>query len=465
MKRVFVVNPPDPDYLSNRVTKDMAGGYGYETGDVVMLPPLDLIYHFLILKKTYDTHFYDLQAFPDKYNLFFQHAIENKNNLFIILVSVLTLNSDIKLVQKLKNNNPHSRIYVKISYNNKEAIKSILNTSAVEKVLFGETELIINKIFENKTSDGCAWLEKGKIVFGNPIVIDNLDDLPDMDLSGIDITGYKYILMRNYKKLFTSFQSSRGCPFSCSYYCPYPMIQGSKWRAMTVSKLFKNVKDLVNIHNVKYIAFRDATFTLDKKRIINFCKMVLDNELKFKWWCESRINCLDEKLIQYMSMAGCKGMNLGVETGDEKLMKSYGKAGVDLSQLRNVKLLCDKYKIRIHFLMIAGLPDESKKTLYNSFKIINELKPKSLGVSAITPYPETQLYSDAVKNNWIIKNDISHYNGRSIVMRGEYISARQIELGVKLLRLTHKYNRRRGWINNVKKAGLYIYFYIWKTLP
>lgn len=465
MEKVFIINPPDKFNSRVHISKDMAGGFGFNAGTGVILPPLDLIYHTITLRKFgYIINFYDFQAEFEKDEEFFEKIKVSDKCFVLILITNPTLDSDLKFIKKIKILNPKVNIFVKFDVKNEEIIKKIINTNLIEAVLVGETEIIIPQILDGKQKNGIVYKKNKKIIYGPKVIVENLDKLPDLELDFINISRYKYPLLANNNGNFFTFQSSRGCPFPCAYYCPYPLIQGNVWRGMSEKKLFKNVKKLVLEYNVSSIFFRDATFTLDKKRIIKFCDDVISEKLKFEWWCETRMNCLDELLLKKMSRAGCVGINLGVETGDDDLMKKQGKIGGDIKQLIKIRNLAFKFGIKLHFLMMVGLPEENKKSLYRSFKIIEKLKPESLGVTTITPYPGTDLYRDAINHNWIINNNLKDYTGNTVVMRSKYLTSKQIKHGNFLLKVAGYVNKQKLFVYKIINIFLKIYFWIWSKI-
>jgi len=261
----------------------------------------------------------------------------------------------------------------------------------------------------------------------------------------------------------TIMQTSRGCPFPCAYYCPYPLVQGREWRAMSPERVYKELADIVRKHKIDKVLFRDATFTLDRRRTIEICQKIIRGKLKFSWWCETRINCLDEELLKIMKKAGCKGINIGVETGDSKIMEIQGKPGVSLAQLGEIKKAADKTGIKLHFLLLIGLPKETRRSLYQTFKLIRKLKPYSLGVTVVTPYPGTPLWDEAKKKGWIETKDWSVYSGNLPAMHTDNLKSWEIKLVQKLIQGESFLLKKGLW----GKTGLLIeqlLFKIWSFL-
>src|SRR5207244_4334009 len=80
------------------------------------------------------------------------------------------------------------------------------------------------------------------------------------------------------------------------------------------------LRDVVEHHGIRKIYFRDATFTLDQKRTARLCALICEAGWRLEWMCETRVDCLGDALLEEMAAAGCVGILIGVETGDEAVM-------------------------------------------------------------------------------------------------------------------------------------------------
>lgn len=456
MKVLLMEAPQD----GKNITRDMAAGFGFDASSQTKLPPLDLALLAAGLRKNRNEV---LIIDPNAENLSPQEIIVKvlKFNPEVIIVSLSLplLASDSQFTLDLKDK-VGATIIVKTSICFKPILKEILIRSRADFCLFGEAELEINEIIKGKLKKGTACLKNGSLLVYPGGRIKNLDLLPLPARDLLNNRVYKYPLLGSN---CTTIQTSRGCPFPCAYYCPYPLIQGNKWRAMSAARVYKELSDIVRNHRIDKVLFRDATFTLDKKRTMSICQKIIANKLRFSWWCETRVNCLDQELLEIMREAGCGGINIGVETGSSTVMEKQGKPGVNINQLVNLKKMADKIGIKLHFLIIIGLPQETRRSLYSTFKLVKELKTYSLGVTVITPYPGTELYADAQKEGWVETQDWSKYSGNLPVMHTDNFFSWEMKLIQKLIQ-GELFLLKKGFFG---KIGLFFedfVFRIWKRL-
>jgi len=292
-----------------------------------------------------------------------------------------------------------------------------------EIFIFGECDINIDEIITGEEKKGTAYLKEDELKVEENSIIVNLDELPLPARNLLSNDKYRYILLGDK---VTTMQTSRGCPYPCSYYCAYPLVQGKKWRARSPEHVVWEIEDIINNYQIKKILFRDATFTLDKLRVKKICDLIIQKNLKFEWWCETRVDCLDAELMQRMKRTGCLGMNIGVETGDPEVMETQAKVGMTLEKLKSIRETAQKLGLKLHFLLMIGLPDETKVSLYETYKLICDLRPESIGICMVTPYPGTQLYEEAKKKEWIETGDWAKFGGHFPIMHTDNLSSQDL---------------------------------------
>lgn len=425
--KVLLINSPAKEHP---VVRDMAGGLGFDGGNGIVLPPLDLAYMAAtLLNRGNEVKIIDSDV-ENYLRADVYRVIQNyKPEVIITTVSLPTLYEDCSFLKKIRQFYS-GKIIAKTNITYPPILKEILGKSSVDFCIYGECDINIDKIITGEEKKGMAYLKEGELKVEENSIIKNLDELPLPARNLLPNEKYQYILLGDE---VTTMQTSRGCPFPCSYYCPYPLVQGKKWRARSPQHVLREIEDIVKNHNIKKILFRDATFTLDKERAKQICNLVLEKELKVNWWCETRVDCLDKKLMEKMVQAGCKGMNIGVETGDPEVMQTQAKIGMTLEKLKTIRKMAKELGLQLHFLLMIGLPNETKKSLYETYKLICDLKPETMGVCIVTPYPGTPLYAEAKEKGWIETEDWTRFGGHLPVMHTDNLSSQDLLKAQKLL--------------------------------
>lgn len=438
--KILLLNPPSKDLGLNR---DMAGGLGFSAGKGVVLPPLDLLgMGTTLLNKGHGVAFVDAIAEKTGENDILKMAVNY--DVVIGLLSLPTLDEDCQFYRKLKSLGV--RVFIKTGINYPNLIEKIKKQSLADEVIFREADLDIEDYL------------LGKKVNSEPLV--DLDKLPIPKRELGKIGKYKYVLLPG---VVTTMQTSRGCPFPCGYYCPYPLVQGKNWRAMTATRVIREIEEIKKL-KINNILFRDATFTLDMKRTEEICRLIIKKKIKIRWWCETRINVLSKDLLEWMKKAGCVGINVGIETMDNELIVTEGKPGVTVDDVIEMRKASKRIGIRLHFLMIMGLPHESVASIKRTFDYLVKLRPETIGVTSITPYPGTKMFEEVKAKGLIESFDWNRFDGVKSNMRTMYLSVAEIELGRKLLMATAFFNKKDAWPRMMGLKIIAIILWGWEWL-
>ena len=425
--RVLLISSPSK---GQSVVRDMAGGLGFDGGDAIVLPPLELASMAATLSaKGYEVKIIDSDVESYQAEDVYRITKEYKPQIIIATISLPTLYKDCSFLKEIRGYSS-AKVIAKTGIADKPLLKEILEKSFVDLCIYGECDINVDEIMTGKEKKGTACLKDSKLKVEENAVILDLDELPLPARELLPNEKYRYVLLGDK---VTTMQTSRGCPFPCSYYCPYPLVQGGKWRAQTPERVVKEIEDVVYNRQIKKILFRDATFTLDKARVEQICNLITQKNVKVKWWCETRVDCLNSKLMEKMKQAGCQGMNIGVETGDPEVLQRQAKTGMTLDKLRAIKKIAQQLGLRLHFLLMIGLPEETKKSLYQTYKLVCSLNPETVGITIVTPYPGTQLYIEAKEKGWIETEDWTRFGGHSPIMHTDNLSSQALLKAQKMI--------------------------------
>ncbi|HPJ17005.1 MAG TPA: radical SAM protein [Candidatus Woesebacteria bacterium] len=437
MKKILLINLGS---TNKNINRDMAGGLGYSAGEGVVLPPMDLLLMATDLqKKKFIVDFVDLLAEKNNDNIEIL-----KYDYVIASLSLPTIEEDIAWMRDNTQKYNKTKFIFKTGINYLNILKNVKRNSGVDLILSGEFDLVTDE-----------YLNKEGICFGK--AIKDLDQLPLPNRKLLNNQVYKYPLLDG---VVTTVQTSRGCPFPCSYYCPYPLVQGKQWRSMSAIRVVKEIKDIKKL-GINNVLFRDATFTYDNERVRKICQLIIKNKLRINWWCETRINVLNEDLLKIMKKAGCSGINVGIETLSNDLLKKEGKPGISVFDVININKIAKKINLKLHFLMIVGLPNDNIEGLFETFLYIKKLQPNSIGVTSITPYPGTELFEYAKKNKLISNYQWENFNGEEVNMKTNYLNYFEIGLARKLLIIEAILNKQSKIFKNIGLEVISIIFKIW----
>jgi len=186
-----------------------------------------------------------------------------------------------------------------------------------------------------------------------------------------------------------------------------------------------NVIDELNLLkklNKKEIFFIDQTFGISRKRLMQLCHWMIDEQLHFGWVCYSRVDVLDETCVAAMRQAGCHTIIFGVESASEKILTKYRK-GYTKEQIQKAFRLCKKYKMRTVATFIMGLPEETEETAFETISFLKKLDCDFISLNIAVPRNNTLFRQEAIDAG-IIREDmkIMDQSGSFIAMPTQTLS-------------------------------------------
>jgi len=164
-------------------------------------------------------------------------------------------------------------------------------------------------------------------------------------------------------------RTSRSCPFNCAF-CGFPQHAG-KYQTASLEAVEEELNLLNRIQSLKHVDFVDDTFNVPPKRFKEIVRMIIKNKYKFSWHSQFRCQYADREMIELMKESGCKGVFLGIESGNNQILENMNKA-VTVEQYRKGIELLKEYDILTFGCFIVGFPGETDETVRDTFDFIEE---------------------------------------------------------------------------------------------
>jgi len=291
-----------------------------------------------------------------------------------------------------------------------------LKASEFDIAVKGEGEVTfyeLLKLYSNKDRcdlkgiDGLLYKSNGGVVENkNRAAIENLDSLsyPARDL--LDMGKYK-IRDEFYSSFFTIIQSTRGCPFECTF-CNSPKMWHRKMRARSAQHLVSEMSELYHRYGFRCVHISDDGFTYRRDVVKETCSLIIEKGLDIEWACVSRPELVDAELLQLMRKSGCIRISIGVESADLKIIEQ-AKKRYSLKKIAESAELIKKSGILLHCYMMIGLPGETLRTYWKSIAFMRKIKPDRVGWAVVVPYPGTELFEKKMVD--IVNRDYLNWGG------------------------------------------------------
>jgi anaerobic magnesium-protoporphyrin IX monomethyl ester cyclase len=213
---------------------------------------------------------------------------------------------------------------------------------------------------------------------------ESLDDLPFPARHLISMERYSHVLARGNQ--FSTLQSSRGCPFACTF-CD---IRKSGFRARTPENVVAEIRHMAE-QGVDELFFVDDTITVQKKRLHDLCRAIIKSGLSIYYKISARVDTVTPELLADLKQSGCYRIHYGVETANPRLLK-YMEKGVTPEQVSRAFRMTKEAGIQALAYMMIGIPTETRAEMQETIDFAISLDADYAQFSVCTPYPKTELY-------------------------------------------------------------------------
>jgi anaerobic magnesium-protoporphyrin IX monomethyl ester cyclase len=276
------------------------------------------------------------------------------------------------------------------------------------------------------------WLRKDGAVRRNPSrpLIHDLDELPFADRELFD---YHELLADNDG--WVDMMSGRGCPYNCSYCCNHALRQryhglGGYVRFRGVAHIMAELRQLRDTYTIKTLNFQDDIFTLDREWTLAFCE-AYQREFHYPFWINSRVErMLDEPVVSALAKAGCAGIRIGVESGNEELRTAVLRRRMSNADIIAAVRLAQRYGLKTYTTNMIGIPGETIESLQATIDLTRELSPDEFQFSVFYPYPMTALYDTCLAQGMIkSETGLTSYYDKASVLNLPTLSAQELARG------------------------------------
>jgi len=323
-------------------------------------------------------------------------AVRNEApDVLIIPTTTTTFNEDCQTLSEFKTNLPK---LVTMAYGSHVTFrpKDALAKEGLDFCVMREPEWIIKdfcKALDNgedgKRVNGLAF-RSGTGIHVNPPYpwIENLDDIPIPDRT--PVLNYAYFNPLVRKMPWTTATTSRGCPGRCIF-CTSPFFYGNRLRFNSAERVVDEMEYLKKL-GYNEIFFRDETFTANRQRVMEICKLIEERGLNMSWISNTRVDTISKEMMTAMKRAGCHLIKIGVESGSQEVLDKINK-GIKLEQTRAVFQWAHEIGMEMHAHTMLGCIGENKQTVDATIKLLKEIEPTTVTSGAFTAYPGTPVFS------------------------------------------------------------------------
>jgi anaerobic magnesium-protoporphyrin IX monomethyl ester cyclase len=405
MMRVLVTNPPWP-----------GEGYGarsdvrwpHKRSDKYLEYPIYLAYVVAVLEQTgIEVEFIDGVMEEMSIADFAQATARIRPDLVVIECSTPSINYDLQTSEAVKESVDGAFVTLIGSHPTVFHKEILRDNPAVDAICRGEFEMTIKELAlslahgdELSPVTGLSYREEGEVrVNASRPLIQDLDTIPFPARHIVRHDGYRAAIYSG--DCPTAMVSSRGCPYHCIY-CLWPdTLYGHKFRARSAVNVVDEMEHVVREYAVDEIYFDDDCLTLNKKRVLEMCRLLLERGIELKWIVQSRVDTVDREMLAAMKEAGCHYILFGVESGSPKMLELMKKK-ISLDRVREALKNCRELGIKTQAFFLFGIPGENQETIQETIEFANDIGADSTQFAIAIPHPGTELYRISAERGWLV---------------------------------------------------------------
>jgi radical SAM superfamily enzyme YgiQ (UPF0313 family) len=201
-------------------------------------------------------------------------------------------------------------------------------------------------------------------------------------------------------------------------------------------------------------SFRDDNFTLVKDRVYGICDELERSAMKGLYlMCDNgvRADKVDYGVLKRMKEAGFRMIGLGVESGDDRVLKSLKKSATVKVMEDAIKAACDlDYLVELYLLI--GAPGETPQDFDKTVSLATRYPVMTASFYHILPYPHTELFDTAKKNGYLLRGPEEYLNDGSQRRNTPFISTPEFPYELRVKAFDDAYRAVSEHVKNSRRS-------------
>lgn len=353
---------------------------------------------------------------------------EKKPDLLCFSCYIWNISFVRELIRDVKKILPKTRIWVggpEVSYDAEDFLKEM---PQVTGVICGEGEETFAEVVRTYAQWEKQEQEPGKLADVPGIVYRDGEKLVftgNRDILNMDELVFPYENLSLFEHKIIYYESSRGCPFSCSY-CLSSIDKKLRFRSVFLVK--KELQFFLD-HQVPQVKFVDRTFNCKKEHAMEIWKYIKEHDNSItNFHFEIAANLLTEEEIGLIAAMrpGLIQLEIGVQSTNERTLQEIRRKTSFQEICKKVRAVAEGENVHQHLDLIAGLPYEDYKSFQKSFCDVYALRPQQLQLGFLKVlkgaymeemadaygcvYKSKEPY-EVLKTKWLTYGEISRLKG------------------------------------------------------
>jgi radical SAM superfamily enzyme YgiQ (UPF0313 family) len=293
-----------------------------------------------------------------------------------------------------------------------------INPNEIDFVVYGEGEITTRELAKTLSKKRTGFQGIEGLVFkveGTPVknkpraLIKDLDKLPFPARHLLNQLAYTY--PDALKSPAIGVMTSRGCPGQCTYCCT-KCIFGLSYRFRSADNVIAEIEHLVEKYSAKEIHIWDDNFTVNKKRVFEFCDKVkakkLHEKVLFSVPQGLRVDHVDEDILKALKSINIYSVGYGIESGNDHILKLC-KKNVTRETARKAVEMSKRLGFDVWCFFILGLYGDTEQTIRETIDFAKDLNPTFAKFLILKPFPGTEVFEQLDERGLIVERDYEKF--------------------------------------------------------
>lgn len=305
-----------------------------------------------------------------------QELYKHGGDIFCFSCYIWNIDMVLSITKELHKVRPDAKIWLggpEVSY---DAFEVLQQNEEISLVMMGEGEETFRQVLEHTKNgkdiwdiDGIAYRkEDGQIMVNKERELMDMNQLPFV---------YDDVDMKEFENKIIYYETSRGCPFLCSY-CLSSIERRVRFRK---KELVERELQFFLDHKVKQVKFVDRTFNCHRKHARNIWEYITEHDngvTNFHFEVSADIITEEDLQLFQKMRKGLIQLEIGVQSTHEPTILEIRRT-MNLERLKEIVEKINSYEnIHQHLDLIVGLPYENYERFIQSFNDVHAMKPNQL---------------------------------------------------------------------------------------
>jgi uncharacterized radical SAM superfamily protein len=273
------------------------------------------------------------------------------------------------------------------------------------------------------------------------------------------------------RSMIKPFITGRGCPYDCAFcfnkaFSDLYEGHGLRFRRRSPGNVIRELKEITDRHDVRFVLFMDDTFILQDKWLNEFMGRY-KAEIELPFWCQVRANLVTDDKIALFKDAGCVSVSFGLEAGNDRLRNAVLNRNMSREEILGAADMLRRHDIAFMTNNMLGLPTGTLDNDFETLELNVQCKPAYANVFLFQPYPKTALGEWAYQHGWMMGSfdDLSgSVSDNTVIKFGSDEEKRQIENLQKLFALGVQFPRLLPLIRRmIRFPSSQLFWLVYKT--